>query len=243
MGDWSGGGDDEGGSAPSPPPAVSNPDKGQDFWGLVPALRVLDPWASLAPYSFNSDPPPPAGGGGAPPPPPNPLDIMHIDVNLLSLRDGTNSLTNSVRPLVAEYEELRKYVHATYTSIFGQDAVVHGRDNYFGPDESSGSYSPPPDDSYADNPNRGVVFQSNADPGSVNEDTPSMKQQLLPGPLVKSSRDFADNINPAQEKALAYIANALELTGKFIAGLDTSGIAYSSADRKARFPDPPGDVV
>ena len=208
-GDWDDGSGDSGGSPPPPSSGAGNgdPDKGQDFWGLVPALRVLDPWASLAPYSFNSDPPPPPGGGGSEAPA-NPFDVISIDVNLLSLRDGMNNLINSTRPLVMEYEEMRKYVHATYTTIFGQDAVVHGRDNYSGPRESSQSYKPP-DDPYPDDPGRGVVFVSNAGGDGPNANTPSDQQALLPGPLRTSSLDFAASINPAQEKALAYIANAL----------------------------------
>jgi hypothetical protein len=157
------------------------------------------------------------------------------------------NLINSTRPLVMEYEEMRKYVHATYRDIFGQDAWVFGRDNNFGPMERSDSYSPKPDpysaDPYADNPGHGVAFVSNADDVGVGANSPSDQLAHLPGPLRENSLAFADGINPAQEKALAYIANALEVAGRFIASLDTSGIAYSSADRKARFPDPPGEVT
>jgi hypothetical protein len=64
-----------------------------------------------------------------------------------------------------------------------------------------------------------------------------------PSEIQKSAQDFAASINPAQEKVLEQIANALEVVGQFTAGVDRSGQAYGSADRKAVFPDPPPNPV
>lgn len=60
-----------------------------------------------------------------------------------------------------------------------------------------------------------------------------------PSPVQDSARKFAAVINPAQERSLEVIANALEIVGRFIALVDKSGQAYGEADRKARFPAPP----
>lgn len=64
-----------------------------------------------------------------------------------------------------------------------------------------------------------------------------------PSEIQKSAQDFAASINPAQEKVLEQIANALEVVGQFTAGVDRAGQAYGSADRKAKFPEPPPNPV
>jgi len=64
-----------------------------------------------------------------------------------------------------------------------------------------------------------------------------------PSPIQNSAREFAASINPAQEKVLQQTANALELVGRFIAGLDRAGQSYGAADRKTEFPEPPPNPV
>lgn len=59
------------------------------------------------------------------------------------------------------------------------------------------------------------------------------------GAMQKPGKEFADSINPAQEKALWQIANALEAVGHYIAAVNTSGQSYGKADRASRFPVPP----
>jgi len=53
------------------------------------------------------------------------------------------------------------------------------------------------------------------------------------------AREFAASMNPAQEKALEQIANALEYVGQFIALGNKTGQGYAQADRHSVFPDPP----
>ncbi|MFB9831715.1 hypothetical protein [Actinoallomurus acaciae] len=60
-----------------------------------------------------------------------------------------------------------------------------------------------------------------------------------PSPIQESAQDFAAVVDPAQERALELIANAVELVGQFIALVDKSGQSYGEADRNARFPPPP----
>jgi phosphoglycerate dehydrogenase-like enzyme len=62
-------------------------------------------------------------------------------------------------------------------------------------------------------------------------------------PIRQAAQNFAAQINPLQEKVLEQIANALEVVGQFTAGVDHSGQAYASADRKAKFPAPPPNPV
>jgi hypothetical protein len=78
---------------------------------------------------------------------------------------------------------------------------------------------------------------------SVVSGAPAPQHHEGPSPVQKSAKDFAASINPAQEKVLEQIANALEVVGMFAAGIDRSGQAYGSADRKAKFPEPPPNPI
>jgi hypothetical protein len=94
------------------------------------------------------------------------------------------------------------------------------------------------------------VFGQNA---IMEDDTPSAASVVSqapvpqhhegPSPVQKSAKEFADSINPAQEKVLEQVANALEIVGQFTAGVDRAGQAYGSADRKSKFPEPPPNPV
>ena len=68
---------------------------------------------------------------------------------------------------------------------------------------------------------------------------PSPYDTETPNPMQKPGKEFADSINPAQEKALWQIANALEAVGQYIAAVNTAGQSYGKTDRGARFPAPP----
>jgi hypothetical protein len=64
-----------------------------------------------------------------------------------------------------------------------------------------------------------------------------------PSEIQGQAQQFADSINPAQEKVLEQIANALEVVGQFVAGVDHAGQSYGQSDRKAMFPPPPKSPV
>jgi hypothetical protein len=64
-----------------------------------------------------------------------------------------------------------------------------------------------------------------------------------PSPIQDNAKQFAATMNPAQDKALAQMAAAMEVVGQYIAAVNRAGQAYSSADRKAEFPAPPPNPV
>lgn len=47
-------------------------------------------------------------------------------------------------------------------------------------------------------------------------------------------------MNPAMERALLKVGSTIEKLGEYIALLNHSGQIYAEADRKSRFPAPPG---
>jgi hypothetical protein len=63
------------------------------------------------------------------------------------------------------------------------------------------------------------------------------------GPTVfaKPAQDFADKMNPAQQKTLQGIGASLELFGEYIALVNHSGQVYAAADRHSVFPAPPAN--
>jgi hypothetical protein len=70
-----------------------------------------------------------------------------------------------------------------------------------------------------------------------------MSEQHGPSDIQGPAHDFANSINPAQERVLEQIANSIEIVGQFIAGVNRSGQSYGMADRKSVFPDPPPSPV
>lgn len=71
------------------------------------------------------------------------------------------------------------------------------------------------------------------------EGGPSPYDHTEKNPMQGPGQKFADSINPAQEKALWQIANALEAVGQYIAAVNTAGQSYGKTDRGAVFPPPP----
>ncbi|MER7413359.1 MULTISPECIES: hypothetical protein [Streptomyces] len=60
-----------------------------------------------------------------------------------------------------------------------------------------------------------------------------------PHPFATSGEKFADEMNPAMERALLQVGTALEKLGEYIALINHSGQVYAHTDRESRFPDPP----
>ena len=64
-----------------------------------------------------------------------------------------------------------------------------------------------------------------------------------PSPRQESAKKFAEQMNPAQKKALQHIGGVLELVGEYIALANHSGQVYAEADRNSTFPPPPSNTV
>lgn len=182
--------------------------------GDVPNVAVVAPWSSPGPPSFNDDPPaPPAGSGDQPTSIP---DIPGYSVNLASLRGGMNTLIADAETLVSAYEDLRSTVFGGKDTVFGQTATVTSvNDSDQGAAQAAGGSS------------------GDGNPGDVTN----------PSPIQKTALEFAASLNPAQLAALEAAANAIELVGQFIAGVDRAGQTYGATDRAALFASPPGNPV
>jgi hypothetical protein len=97
----------------------------------------------------------------------------------------------------------------------------------------------------------GTVFgQKSMLPGGTTETYDSgshtwteSKHDAVPTVFAKPAQEFADQMNPVQEKALQSIGAALELVGEYIALVNHSGQVYSATDRKSLFPPPPPNGV
>lgn len=126
-------------------------------------------------------------------------------------------MLNRARGLVTQYESLRSKVLASEGTVFGQNAMLPGKApaTFINGNGGTGSWS------------------SNSD----------ASQQPSPTVFAKPAQQFADQMNPVQEKALQSIGAALELVGEYIALVNHSGQVYSATDRKSLFPPPPPNGV
>jgi hypothetical protein len=137
----------------------------------------------------------------------------HIAINMATVRYGEEIVLEVAKVAVAEYEALREKVYYAKDTVFGQQAVTYTNGDGTAAGGAGGGGS--------------NVQQIRAEPSK----------------LQASAKEFADNINPAQEKVLEQIANGLELVGQFVAGVNKAGQGYGAADRKTRFPEPPPSPV
>lgn len=175
---------------------------------------VVVAWS--APPSFNDDPLDPDGDGGEG----DGEDIpatSPIRMNASSMRAAINQMLNVARPAVDEYERLRNVVLASrHTPMWGQEATV----------------------------TRYEGGQSGVSGNSYNGAGAGVRTEVTRNsPIRESAADFAAEIGPAQERALLTIADVFGIAGQYIASLNRAGQTYGQADRRSRFPDPPGDPV
>lgn len=91
----------------------------------------------------------------------------------------------------------------------------------------------------------GHIFGQNTkeeeDPAGVLNNAPSgvFSDGLAPTEFAGEAVKFANELNPAQERALGQIAAALVQVGDFVALVNRSGQGYAQVDRAAHFPAAP----
>lgn len=202
--------------APYQPPAedgdaTPDPDKGKDLWPGVSQLAVPDEWVAGGP-SFNDDPVKPDGGSGVDDSPPP--DTPPLRMNMASVRGGMATMVGELQALVSSYQALRTLVFDTRDTVFGQRATT--------------------------------TVEVTARAGGVIKEyyAPTSEEQMFRTREVRSqinepATEFAATMNPAQEKTLGQIADAIQAAGQFLAGVDRAGQSYGAADRKSKFPEPP----
>lgn len=136
-----------------------------------------------------------------------------IEVHLGTLRDAEQTMLACSRTIVDEYEALKNKVMSSKDGVFGQHATVQ---------QITGGQAGVDGNTY-----------NGAGAGVTEEKT-------VASPISDLANTFASEINPAQEKVLFQIANAVEVVGQYIAAVNRAGQSYGHADRKSVFPDPPG---
>ncbi|WP_329074605.1 hypothetical protein [Streptomyces niveus] len=94
---------------------------------------------------------------------------------------------------------------------------------------------------------KGTVFGQGAtdayERGGDNSNSMSYDPQegkSVANPFAATGEAFAAEMNPAMERALLKVGSTIEKLGEYIALLNHSGQIYAEADRKSRFPAPPG---
>jgi hypothetical protein len=180
-------------------------------------LGYLVPTVSVGwdtPPSYNLDPPDPGGNHGDENQ--NVEPCGPITVHLGSMRSAETSMLGASRDLANDYESLRSKVMAAKDTVFGQTATIQ---------QITGG-------------------QSGVDGNSYNGSGAGVRQeQTVASPVQDTAKQFADSINPAQEKVLWQIANTIEIVGEYIGAWNRAGQTYARADRLSVFPDPPPNPV
>ncbi|WP_055588235.1 hypothetical protein [Peterkaempfera griseoplana] len=192
---------------------VDDPDAGKDLTYMVPTVGVG--WDT--PPSFNTDPGGSSGGDALTDMMPN-SEPINFDGG--TVRAAESNLLAQARNGVSNYEGLRAKV----------DSVVHG--TFWGPPQPDQPIASYVNGGQAANPTGGGSGQSIDDQNAADQRT-----------LADIGEEFARNINPLMQKALAMQSAAFQQLGSYIALINASGQAYAHTDRAARFPDPPGPVT
>jgi hypothetical protein len=177
-----------------------------------------DLWSSVptvdVPAPWNSSPP--SFNSDPPGPPPGSGGSDDIP-ECWAISMSMASMRSGISAIISEIQG----AVATYNDVKG--AVYANKDNVFG-QNATYTYDTP-------------------SAASVVSGAPAPNPHQEPSPLQNSAKDFAASINPAQEKALEAVANALELCGEFVAAVDRAGQTYGWADRNSKFPPPPSGGV
>lgn len=139
-------------------------------------------------------------------------------------RDAHNTMISATAEVVALYKSLRNLVLSTGDWVFGQNAVIHvppGK-NTLGPSQnpkaSTGEQTAPLDPAH-DEPDPALFLSPTNNPVTFASGTPGS-----PG------------MNAAQENTLVAIAGGMELVGQFLGMMQSTGIAYASADSNSAAP-------
>jgi hypothetical protein len=142
----------------------------------------------------------------------DPPPAADFQISLGSVAFSIEAMLTRSRALVAQYEALRTRVLSSKGTVFGQEAML--------PDDDPGGFTPGTD-----------VFYDMDEPDGHSE----------PSQWREPALQFAALMNPRQEKTLQQIGATLQLVGEYIAVVNHSGQVYAEADRKSRFPNPPGE--
>ncbi|WP_326555171.1 hypothetical protein [Micromonospora sp. NBC_01813] len=138
-----------------------------------------------------------------------PVGDYRIQVQLGQMRDSLESMLTRTSTMVAQYELLAAHVR---TAISG--GVIYGQQDI----------------------DTVLVYESQAVMGGNGG---RIVEQEQDSPIQDVARQFADSINPVQQRALLSLSNAVALIGQYIGTVNVAGRTYAQLDRVCEFPAPP----
>jgi hypothetical protein len=132
-------------------------------------------------------------------------------------------MISATAEVVALYKSLRSLVLSTSDWVFGQKAVVH---------VPAAHQSPGPD--HGPNPNLGeepAPFTP-----AFDEPDPALFISPTNNPVAYAGTPGHPGMNDAQANTLVQIADGMELVGQFLGMMQSTGIAYATADANSVAP-------
>jgi hypothetical protein len=140
-----------------------------------------------------------------------------------SFKDAHNTMISATAEVVALYKDLRSLVLSTSDWVFGQNAVVEV--------PAVIDHLPP---GYADNPDRDTLPPLYT-PAHYEPD-PALFGDPSSDPNTFAGTPGSPGMNDAQADTLVQIADGIELVGQFLGMMQSTGIAYASADANSIAP-------
>lgn len=187
----------------------TNPDTGKDLHGIVPNLSMH--WTPETLPSFNTDPASPTQQGGT--------GMQTGQVHWPTPGETVSVGLAAFR--AAETDMLRRTATcvSSYETLKTAVTAAISGDAIFGQHDTDRNWHP--------------------EQGAVMGGSPGGSWQNDDSPLQGSAQEFARQINPIQQRALARLGDALETIGQYIGSINTTGQVYAKIDRSSRFPAPP----
>lgn len=142
-----------------------------------------------------------------------------------SFKDAHNKMISATAEVVALFKDLRSLVLSTSDWVFGQNAVVKvpAVIQHLPPGTGSGS-----------NPDRDTLPPLYA-PAHYEPD-PALFGDPSSDPNTFAGTPGNPGMNDAQADTLVQIADSIELVGQFLGMMQSTGIAYASADANSTAP-------
>jgi hypothetical protein len=140
-----------------------------------------------------------------------------------SFKGAHNTMISATAEVVALYKDLRSLVLSTSDWAFGQNAVVEV--------PAVIQHSEPGSHSTADMDTQGPIYT----PASYEPD-PALFGDPSSDPNTFAGTPGHPGMNDAQADTLVMIADGIELVGQFLGMMQSTGIAYASADANSAAP-------
>ncbi|WFE27089.1 hypothetical protein O7623_28205 [Solwaraspora sp. WMMD791] len=138
-----------------------------------------------------------------------PVGDYAIRVQLGQMRDSLESMLARTSTMVIQYELLATQVRAAISG-----GVIYGQQDV----------------------DTVLTYESQA---VIGGNGGRIVEQEQDSPIQDVARQFADTMNPIQQRALLSLSNAVALIGQYIGTVNVAGRTYAQLDRVSEFPAPP----